>query len=169
MNRLLIVLALFCGSTYSGKNFCKPLVDYTPRYDTEQVRTICSTQIRKVVEQKTEAACLEVINMECDVLVVPECTTTVTKERTMMDIPAINEVNLTACEKTTVMKEHVKEVFECKNVTKTHCTTLWKLDDKGMKVWAGNTFFSFPSIFRAQNMFYTAYFSLLCKSVCNAM
>ena len=39
-----------------------------------------------------------------------------------------------ACEKTTVMKEHVKEVFECKNVTKTHCTTLWKLDDKGMKV-----------------------------------
>ncbi len=104
----------------------------------EVMREICSTQTRKVVEQKTEAACLEVVNMECDVIVVPECTTTVTREMTMMDIPAIKEANLTECIKETVMKDHIKEVYECKNVTKNHCTTLWELDDKGMKVWAGN-------------------------------
>ena len=137
MNRYIIVLALLFGSAYSGKNFCKPLVDYTPRSDVEVTRSICSTQIKKIVEQKTEAACLEVINMECDVIVVPECTTSVAKEMSMMDIPAIKVINLTQCEKKTEMKEHVKEVFECQNVTKTHCTTLWKLDDKGMKVWAG--------------------------------
>ena len=145
MNKLLIVLALFCSSAYSGKNFCKPLVDYTPRYDIEVTRSICSTQIRKIVEPKTEAACLEVINMECDVIVVPECTTTMTKEMTMMDIPAVKKANLTACSKETVMKDHVKEVYECKDVTKTHCTTLWELDDQGNKVWAGKKFFSTAS------------------------
>ena len=29
-------------------------------------------------------------------------------------------------------------VYECRNVTKQHCTTLWKLNDLGRKVWAGN-------------------------------
>ncbi len=24
------------------------------------------------------------------------------------------------------------------NVTKTHCTTVWKLNDRAMRVWAGN-------------------------------
>ena len=160
MNTLLIVLALFCSSAYSGKNFCKPLVDYTPRYDIEVVREICSTQTRKVVEEKTEAACLEVINMECDVIVVPECTTTVTKELAMMDIPAIKEANLTRCSKQTVMKDHIKEVYDCQNVTKTHCTTLWELDDQGNKVWAGNNVFLFflPLIFDIQSMFSPVYF-----------
>ena len=140
MSRLFIlVLSLLCGTAHSNKkNFCKPLVDYTPRYDTKQTRKICSTVVRSIVEEKTEAACLEVVNMECDVIVVPECSTVVTKNMTMMDIPAINTVELNACTKNTVMNKHVKEVYECSNVTKTHCTTLWKLDDKGMKVWAGN-------------------------------
>ena len=29
-------------------------------------------------------------------------------------------------------------VYECENVTKTHCTTLWELDENDNKVWAGN-------------------------------
>ena len=32
---------------------------------------------------------------------------------------------------------HNKTVYECRNVTKQHCTSLWKVED-GKKVWAGN-------------------------------
>ena len=140
MARLLVlVLSLLYGSAFGNKkNYCKPLVDFTPRYDTNVTRTICYNVVRSIVEEKTEAACLDVVNMECDVIVVPECTTAVTNNMTMMDIPAINTVELNECTKNTVMKKHVKEVFECSNVTKNHCTTLWELDDEGMKVWAGN-------------------------------
>jgi len=139
MNRLLLLLAVLgtCSVNANKKNFCKPLVDYTPRFDKEENRTICATVIKKVVEEVTEMGCLDVVSMECDVVVVPDCTTTTTEEMSMMDIPVIANATLLKCEKTTVMKDHVKEVYECHNVTKTHCTTLWKLVN-GVKVWAGN-------------------------------
>ena len=44
---------------------------------------------------------------------------------------------LKSCEKLTVPKVETKKVYECKNVTKQHCTTLWK-EVEGVKVWAGN-------------------------------
>ena len=140
MNRLFILLAVLCtSSVYSNKkNFCKPLIDYSQRFDKVENRTICATVIKKVVQEVTEMGCLDVVSIECDVVVVPDCTTTTTEEMSMMDIPVIANATLKKCNKTTVMKPHVKEVYECHNVTKTHCTTLWKLDDKGMKVWAGN-------------------------------
>ena len=141
MKFLIVCISTLCflgGSYANEKNFCKPLIDYTPRYDTMVNRTICTTTVQKVVDEVTEAGCLEVVDLECDVVMVPECETTVTEVDTMMDIPTIKSVPLKRCNKTTTIKEHVKEVYACQNVTKTHCTTLWKLDDKGMKVWAGN-------------------------------
>ena len=41
------------------------------------------------------------------------------------------------CEKTEVMEDHNKTTYECHNVTKQHCTSLWKIVN-GVKVWAGN-------------------------------
>ena len=47
-------------------------------------------------------------------------------------------VMLKTCEKTMVADTHNKTVYECRNVTKQHCTTLWKVNDAGEKIWAGN-------------------------------
>ena len=44
---------------------------------------------------------------------------------------------LPTCVKTIVEEEHNKTHYQCRNVTKQHCTSLWKIVD-GEKVWAGN-------------------------------
>ena len=43
---------------------------------------------------------------------------------------------LKSCEKIIRPKVHTKKLYECKNVTKQHCTTVWKVVN-GVKVWAG--------------------------------
>ena len=49
-----------------------------------------------------------------------------------------SSVMLKSCEKTMVAEDHNKTVYECRNVTKQHCTTLWRVNDDGEKIWAGN-------------------------------
>ncbi len=59
-----------------SKNFCKLPIDYLDRFDEETTcTTILITQVRNVVEKKTAATYLEVVIIECDVIVVPECIT----------------------------------------------------------------------------------------------
>ena len=41
------------------------------------------------------------------------------------------------CDQIEVMESHNKTKYECRNVTKQHCTSLWRVV-KGEKVWAGN-------------------------------
>ena len=45
--------------------------------------------------------------------------------------------DLKNCTKTMMPKVHTKDVYECKDVTKQHCTTVWEII-KGKKVWTGN-------------------------------
>ena len=53
-------------------------------------------------------------------------------------ITNISVVKLKTCEKEMVTEAHNKTVYECRNVTKQHCTTLWKVNEAGEKIWAGN-------------------------------
>ena len=41
------------------------------------------------------------------------------------------------CKEDRVVEYHDKTIYECENVTKQHCTTLWTINDEGEKVWAG--------------------------------
>ena len=38
------------------------------------------------------------------------------------------------CRKEMVIEHHNKTIYDCKNVTKLHCTTLWTVNDQGEKV-----------------------------------
>jgi len=53
-------------------------------------------------------------------------------------VMSVETKNLKNCTKDMVREFHNKTIYECKNVTKTHCTTLWTVDQNGEKVWAGN-------------------------------
>ena len=50
----------------------------------------------------------------------------------------VNTVDLKNCTKEMVIEYHNKTVYECRNVTKKHCTTLWTINDIGEKIWTGN-------------------------------
>ena len=52
--------------------------------------------------------------------------------------PELANVTLHNCIKKELRELHTITVFECENVTKTYCTTLWELDENGDKVWAWN-------------------------------
>ena len=42
--------------------------------------------------------------------------------------------DLKNCTKEMVIEYHNKTIYDCKNVTKRHCTTLWTVNDAGVKV-----------------------------------
>ena len=42
--------------------------------------------------------------------------------------------DLKNCTKEMVIEYHNKTLYDCKNVTKRHCTTLWTVNDDGGKV-----------------------------------
>ena len=50
----------------------------------------------------------------------------------------VNTVDLKNCTKEMVVEYHNKTVYDCRNVTKRHCTTLWTANERGEKIWAGN-------------------------------
>ena len=50
----------------------------------------------------------------------------------------VNTVDLKNCTKEMVVEYHNKTVYDCRNVTKRHCTTLWTINDIGEKLWTGN-------------------------------
>ena len=52
-------------------------------------------------------------------------------------VPVMDMKNLPSCEIKEKWVEHNKTKYDCQNVTKQHCTSLWKIED-GEKVWAGN-------------------------------
>ena len=66
---------------------------------------------------------------ECDMTMEPvvlnECRT------------ATSTKTLKSCTKEILPKTHTKEVYECKPVTKQHCTTVWEIINN-QKVWTGN-------------------------------
>lgn len=136
----LVVLAVLGPSSVlaSKGNFCKPLLDYTElEYIMENV-TVCRTKLEKKCEEVSSNLCLIVTEMECSVELFPNCS---------MDWELVKGVdfnmtmgvrNITTCIKFMGNETHQKQVYDCHNVTKQHCTTLWTVNAKGEKVWAGN-------------------------------
>ena len=46
----------------------------------------------------------------------------------------VKTTDLKNCTKEMVIEYHNKTIYDCKNVTKRHCTTLWTVNDAGQKV-----------------------------------
>ena len=136
---LLILLAGLHSVLARQENFCKPLQDWTARYDRMENLTVCQTKLDKKCEEVTsETMCLTVTEIRCEVELFPNCTTDWRMEDGLDFQMIMKNKTLKKCEKTMVPEQHNKKIYECHNVTKQHCTTIWKVNDRGEKVWVGN-------------------------------
>jgi len=61
-----------------------------------------------------------------------------TMKESVESLMSVKSKDLKNCTKEMVVEYHDKTIYDCKNVTKRHCTTLWTVNDVGEKVWAGN-------------------------------
>ena len=66
-----------------------------------------------------------------------KCSMNWTRQEVPESRPTTLFKTLPTCVKQLKKEEHNKTHYECRNVTRQHCTSLWKVV-KGEKVWAGN-------------------------------
>ena len=137
---ILLTISLFNLGVEGGEheNYCKDLLDYGPREEQSEDRLNCRTVLKTVCEDITAKDCLEVCEQSYEVSLVPDCKFTTVDLEELRTSPELANVTLHNCSKEEVRELHTMTVYECENVTKTHCTTLWELDENGDKVWAGN-------------------------------
>ena len=136
---LVLLLAGLDSVLARQENFCKPLQDWTDRYDQMENLTVCRTKLDKKCEEMTsKTMCLTVTEIKCQVELFPNCTMDWRMEDGLDFQMIMKNKTLKECEKTMVPEQHNKTIYECQNVTKQHCTTIWKVNTRGEKVWAGN-------------------------------
>jgi len=137
---LVIMISVISWTTVlaSKGNFCKPLLDYSEKKDRIENVTVCRTKMEKKCEDVRKKLCLNVTEMKCKVELFPNCTMDWEWEDAVDFNMTMKFETLKECTKIMVNDVHEKTVYHCKNVTKQHCTTVWKVNAKGEKVWDGN-------------------------------
>ena len=66
------------------------------------------------------------------------CSMNWTMKDNVESVMRVSTVELKNCTKDMVVEYHNKTVYDCRNVTKRHCTTLWTVNERGEKSWTGN-------------------------------
>jgi len=122
----------------SHDNFCRPLEDYGPRTDAMEERSVCSTNFEKSCELVEVEDCMEITELHCELELITNCTMDWTMKESVDTAMRIETKALKNCTKEMVVEYHNKTIYDCQNVTKRHCTTLWTINEQGQKVWAGN-------------------------------
>ena len=118
-------------------SFCRDLTDYGDLTYINETINVCTSELKKTCVDKTEEKCMDVTHMDCDVELFTDCAMDWTTHDVVESKPTTLTKHLPTCTKKTKPEEHEKVHYECKNVTKQHCTSLWKVVN-GEKVWAGN-------------------------------
>ena len=116
---------------------CRDLTDYGDLITVDEEVDVCSYEMKKDCPETTESHCMEVTELECDVELFTDCTIDWTKHEVKESKPATLTKTLPTCTKEFRKEKHEKTHYDCKMVTKKHCTTLWEIVN-GLKVWAGN-------------------------------
>ena len=136
---LLLLLAGLDSVLARQENFCRPLLDWTARYDRLENLTVCRTKLEKKCQEVTSRTmCLTTTEIKCKVELFPNCTMDWRMEDGLDFKMIMKNKTLKECEKKMIPEQHRKTMYECKNVTKQQCTTIWKVNAGGQKIWAGN-------------------------------
>merc|ERR1711892_133024 len=135
---LVVLVMVFRGAVSKHENFCRPLEDYGPREDVMEEREVCKTSFTKDCQPVTESDCMEVTELRCELDLSTSCTMDWSMKDSIESLMSVKTKDLKNCTKEMVVEYHDKTIYDCKNVTKRHCTTLWTVNDLGEKVWAGN-------------------------------
>lgn len=101
-------------------------------------RQVCQTKFIKNCEPVTVTDCMQVTELRCEVNLFTNCTMDWTMKDQVESLMSVKEAPLKNCTKEMVLEYHNKTIYDCQNVTKRHCTTLWTINEAGQKIWAGN-------------------------------
>merc|ERR1711874_805057 len=136
---LACLVSVVVGDTGAGghENYCKDLPDFTKLKFVKQDVNVCHTKIEKICKQVEVTKCIKTPTIDCNVELVKTCKDTLVEKFVNKSVPVMDMKNLPWCEIKEKWVEHNKTKYDCQNVTKQHCTSLWKVED-GEKVWAGN-------------------------------
>ena len=107
---------------------------YVVRIDKMEERQVCQSRLVKNCEPVTVADCMEVTELRCEVEFFTNCSMDWTMKEQVESLMSVKEAPLKNCTKEMVIEYHDKTIYDCKNVTKRHCTTLWTVNDQGEKV-----------------------------------
>lgn len=99
---------------------------------------MCSTNFEKSCELVEVEDCMEVTELRCELELITNCTMDWTMKESVDTAMRIETKALKNCTKEMVVEFHNKTIYDCQNVTKRHCTTLWTINEQGQKVWSGN-------------------------------
>jgi len=144
ITRLTMIKATFLvflvgGAVMANKdhdNLCRELIDYGDLTYTNEVVNVCTSTLEKTCEEHTEEECMDVTELECEVELFTDCSMSMTTVDVTNSEPTTLTKTLPTCTKEYRTEEHEKIHYECKEVTKKQCTTLWEIIN-GEKVWAG--------------------------------
>ena len=118
-------------------NLCRDLTDFGDLTYINETVQVCTSTLEKKCDPITVKECLDVTEMLCEVELFTDCAMDWTTHNLTESRPTTLNKTLSTCEKIFKVEQHEKIHYECKNVTKQHCTSLWKVVN-GEKVWAGN-------------------------------
>jgi len=102
-------------------------------YEPSQ-ETCCETTLQKHCHDKEEKVCGDVTNLECDLLAYTECDLVMTRQPFNTDKMVEDHYQVWACDEGVKNVTHLKQLPECKNVTRMNCVQLWETDSRGQKV-----------------------------------
>jgi len=135
---MISVVGLVSFVSGAHDNFCRPLEDYGPRSDTMEERQVCQTSFEKDCQPVTVSDCMDVTELRCEVNLFTNCSMDWQMKDSVESLMSVKTTDLKNCTKEMVIEYHNKTIYDCKNVTKRHCTTLWTVNDAGQKIWTGN-------------------------------
>jgi len=101
-------------------------------------RNVCNTNFEKSCELVEVEDCMEVTELRCELELITNCTMDWKMKESVDTAMSIETKALKNCTKEMVVEFHNKTIYDCQNVTKRHCTTLWSINENGQKVWSGN-------------------------------
>jgi len=101
-------------------------------------RQVCQTSFEKDCQPVTVSDCMDVTELRCEVNLFTNCTMDWQMKDNVESLMSVKSKDLKNCTKEMVIEYHNKTIYDCKNVTKSHCTTLWTVTDAGQKIWTGN-------------------------------
>jgi len=117
---------------------CTNVSTYEPVAWRSKNCTKCTASFPKKSVDKSEKVCIEVPSVDCDIFGYTECSMVMVPKEYNITQMTEKSYQVRKCEPVERTIMHKKKVPECKNVTRHHCVTKWKILPSGERIFSDN-------------------------------
>lgn len=126
------------GPDLHNSKFCTDISSWGDIEWTGKTIEKCNTTFVKTPETRWERVCDNVTEITCDIVPYTKCELEWIHVEYKGHEPITKHYIPWVCDPVNNTIPHTKMVPKCYNETKLNCVTLWKEDENGTSVWAGN-------------------------------